>query len=184
MCISQVLTGDFSFCGRRRSCGGLCGRKCPPILNCFGEVGRRWRIGCSEIGNRARHFQHAVISPCQPAETFSGFAKQRFPGGVELADGVHLAPVQFPIRPCRSSCRSRASATRRATVALVSPIDALLPDNSAGDSAGNSIWMSMRSSSGPDNLRRYRVATSGVHRQRPFGSPRQPHGQGFITATN
>jgi len=98
MCISQVLTGDFSFCGRWGFSGGLCGRKCPPILNCFGEVGRRRRIGCSEIGDRARHFQHAVIRSCRPAETFSCFPKQRFPGGVEPADGVHFASVQLAIR--------------------------------------------------------------------------------------
>ena len=98
MCISQVLTAVFLFMDGRDSGGGLCGRKCPSILNGFGEVSHGGRIGRREVGDRARHFQNAVIRPCRPAETFTGFPEQALSGGIELADGVHFAAVQLTIR--------------------------------------------------------------------------------------
>ena len=43
---------------------------------------------------------------------------------------------------------------------------------------------SMRSINGPEMRLRYRAITSGLQRHRPEASPAQPHGHGFIAATN
>ena len=120
MCISQVLTGDFSFCGRCGSSGGLCGRKCPPILNGFGEVRARSanrlppdRRSCAPLSARGN----------TPAPTSRNVRLLREAALRRLASGRQTASTSRPsssrfVLPCRSSCRSRASATRRATVAL------------------------------------------------------------------
>ena len=46
------------------------------------------------------------------------------------------------------------------------------------------MWMSIRSSSGPLIRVRYFSTCIGLQLQCRFGSPRNPHGHGFIAATS
>jgi len=78
----------------------------------------------------------------------------------------------------RVSWRSRAACIRERMTAELSP--GLSFCSSRMESAGASMWMSMRSSSGPLILARHLVICDGEHRHSCFGSPKYPQGQRFV----
>ena len=80
----------------------------------------------------------------------------------------------------RSRCRVRAAATRRRTEPVLSPAG---PPSSSGRSRGTRTRTSKRSRNGPDSLRRYLATTPSGQSQPTNGSPRKPHGHGFVAAT-
>ncbi len=90
--------------------------------------------------------------------------------------------VRSPACSNRALCRSLAANTR----ARISsdPSAAVPPRNSLYCTAGTSIWMSIRSSSGPDTFETYLWIIGGVHIHSRDLSLKYPQGHGFIAAAS
>src|SRR5208283_846203 len=97
-------------------------------------------------------------------------------GAIWALQYVFFSPLNL------SSCRAPAAITRARTAAESSEDDGAR--NSLYFTAGTSMWMSMRSSSGPEIFDTYRWIIGGVQWQSRVGSPKYPQGHGFIAAAS
>ena len=82
--------------------------------------------------------------------------------------------------PKRRACTSRAAYTCSRIPALPVPSPGF--DRSSNGTGGTSMCRSMRSSRGPLIRPMYFSTAIGAHLHAFFGSPRNPHGHGFIAA--
>ena len=151
-------------------------------------------VGAVEVGERARHPQHAMIAARGEPHGVGGVAQQRKPAGVRPRH-VFRAPGPAPPHWCaRAAGRSRHSArpawhgrARRAAATSRLPSVGGGRMRSAAVTAGTSMCRSMRSISGPGQPA---LVVGGAARVRPAlaGEARlrraRPQRQGFIAATS
>ena len=121
----------------------------------FGDVAAGDAGGAFEVGQGAGDAQHPVIAARREAQALGGALQRAWPAASGVAISSRRAPSASALVRMRRSAGSgiaralpgRAAATRRAISALVSAGGGR--PRSAGDTAGTSMCMSMRSSSGP-----------------------------------
>ena len=122
----------------------------PAVLNRFRKVCSDDALGAGEIRNRARDFENAVIAACREPQPRNRLFEQHCALFVRCAVFVDLAwaepRIVFVLTPKHAGARFRHTLSN--DTRDDSPAPAF--ERSYGDIAGTSIWMSMRSSSGPE----------------------------------
>ena len=117
------------------------------ILDGFGRMRGADRVLAGEIRDGARELEHAVIGAGRQVEPRDGLLEKRLGGILGGAIFFQLARAELAVRLALAGGlpRSRTGSEPSPWLAEV---------NSSSRSAGTSIWMSMRSSKGPEILPR------------------------------
>ena len=122
----------------------------PPVADRLGHVACGDRLHAREVGDRARELEHAMVGARREPQPGDRLLEQRLPGGsARQWRSTSFVPSSTLGLPCRASWRARAAATRSRTTAL--PSAGSSASSSAWGTAGTSMWISMRSRSGPED---------------------------------
>ena len=127
-----------------------------PVLQRLRQVLRGDALAARQVGDGARQLEHAVVGARGQLELAHGRLHQGAAGIVQGAELAHLGRAHVGVAgSCapgllakRSRCTCRAFSTRAWIAAEGSPRRWLL--SLSYSTRGTSMWMSMRSSSGPE----------------------------------
>ena len=137
------------------------------VLERLGQVLGGESRSLGEVGDRPRHFEHAMEPSCGQVQSLGRSLEQPSPASSMAADAIERTTVQRGVEPCGAS-RAGELTIARGEHARPDRLRTLRrrasPVRSAIATGCTSTMRSMRSSSGPDRRPRYLATCCGVQR--------------------
>ena len=137
-----------------------------PILHRLGHVVLADLLAAVHVGDRPRDAADLVVRPRAQAQLVHRLLHQQQAQSRQIAELLELLGCPCGRWWCRrrSACAGRPARGRPARASCALLVPGCLPVSSRYGTAGTSTWMSMRSSSGPRQLRQVFVARAGRRR--------------------